>query len=345
MQNPLVIDIHCHAAGIGAGGSGCHVAPRLRNSWKFRFYLKAFNVTIAELERAGDQLVMQRLAEQLAAAQTVQRAVILALDGVVDRLGRLDMSRTELYIPNEFVAAACHVHPRFLFGASINPYRPDALERLDAVVADGAVLLKWLPSIQGINPADPCLRPIYRRLAELRLPLLSHTGEEESFTGADNTLADPERLRLPLEEGVTVIAAHCGSNGRNAGEHNFSRFLRLAASYPNLHADISALTQINRLGHLQKVLAHPELHERLHFGTDMPLPCTGLTSPWFQLGRLTFAEIRRLSKIRNPWDQSLQLQLALGLPEIVLSNTARLLRIDDCVGAKQGVSASPGFGL
>ena len=32
----------------------------------------------------------------------------------------------------------------------------------------GAVLLKWLPSIQGFDPADPALTPFYRRLAELR---------------------------------------------------------------------------------------------------------------------------------------------------------------------------------
>jgi predicted TIM-barrel fold metal-dependent hydrolase len=323
----MIIDIHCHLAGIGAGGSGCHVGAALRNSWKFRFYLKAFGVTLAELERSGDALIVERLATRLAAAQEVDRAVLLALDAVIDQSGAPDLDRSELCVPNDFVSAACRRHPHFLYGASVNPWRRDALERLDAVAADGAVLLKWLPSIQGIDPADPLLRPFYRRLTELRLPLLCHTGEEESFSRADNHLADPERLRLPLEEGVTVIAAHCASNGRNGGERNFPRFLRLAESYPNLHADISALTQINRLGHLQRVLERPELHGRLHFGTDMPLPCTGLTSAWFQLGRLPLREIRRLHGIDNPWDQSLQLQRALGLPASILANTAHLLRL------------------
>jgi hypothetical protein len=58
----------------------------------------------------------------------------------------------------------------------------------------------------------------------------------------------------------------------------------------------------------------------------MPLPRTGLTSPWFQFGRLPFATIRRLAALRNPWDQDLQLKLALGLPSRVLGNTHRLLR-------------------
>jgi hypothetical protein len=43
------------------------------------------------------------------------------------------------------------------------------------------------------------------------------------------------------------------------------------------------------------------------------------------LGRLPLATVRRLAALRNPWDQDLQLKLALGLPAKVLSNTSRLL--------------------
>lgn len=320
-----VIDIHCHAAGIGAGASGCRISPAMRRSWKFRYYLKAFGVTLEELEGEGDMLVLRRLSQQLAAAQCVDRAVVFALDGAMDSHGRLDPSRTELYIPDAFVEGACRQLSNLLFGASVNPMRRDALERLDRAAAGGAVLLKWLPSIQGIDPSHPSLIPFYRRLAQLNLPLLSHTGEEESFTRADNSLADPARLRLPLEQGVTVIAAHCASNGRNGGQRNFERFVALMRRFPNLHGDLSALTQINRLGHLRRLLRYEQFHDRLHYGTDMPLPRTGLTSPWFQLGRLPLATVRRLAALRNPWDQDLQLKLALGLPAKVLSNTSRLL--------------------
>ncbi|MEZ4601410.1 MAG: amidohydrolase family protein [Syntrophotaleaceae bacterium] len=321
-----VIDIHCHTAGIGAGNSGCRISAKMRGSWKFRYYLKAFGVTSNELENEGDMLVLRRMSQQLAESSSVHQAVVFALDGAVDSSGQFDENLTELYIPDTFVEQACRQYPNLLFGASVNPYRPDALDRLERAVARGAVLLKWLPSIQGIDPSDNSLTPFYRRLAELGLPLLSHTGEEESFTRADNTLADPEKLRLPLEQGVTVIAAHCASNGRNGVERNFDRFLALMKKFPNLHGDISALTQINRLGHLQRILRYEQYHDRLHYGTDMPLPRTGLTSPWFQLGRLPFGTIRRLAALRNPWDQDLQLKLALGLPVRVLGNTPRLLR-------------------
>ncbi|MCK7472260.1 MAG: hypothetical protein MZU95_17000 [Desulfomicrobium escambiense] len=64
-----------------------------------------------------------------------------------------------MYLPNEFVAGEVRRHPNLLFGASINPLRRDALRRLEQVADDGAVLLKWLPPIQHIDPADRRLVP------------------------------------------------------------------------------------------------------------------------------------------------------------------------------------------
>ena len=50
---PLMIDMHCHTAGIGRG-SDCFVSDALRNSWKFPLYLKAFGSSMKELEAEGD---------------------------------------------------------------------------------------------------------------------------------------------------------------------------------------------------------------------------------------------------------------------------------------------------
>lgn len=322
-----VIDIHCHTAGIGAGNSGCFISTAMQRSWKTRFYFKAFGVSEHELQAQGDCLVLQRLSERLQRSDHVQQAVVLALDGVMDSKGELDRDQTEIHIPNAFLAAQCRKHDNLLFGASVNPLRRDALEQLEQVAADGAVLLKWLPSIQGTDPADRRLIPFYQRLADLKLPLLAHTGKEESFTRADNRLSDPARLRLALEQGVTVIAAHCASNGKNDGEANLARLLPLFNEFSNLYTDISALTLANRLGHLQRVLRHTDLHNRLLYGSDMPLPATVLTSPWLQSLAIGLKEARRLAAIPNPWDRDVSLNLALGLPEQVLTRAASILRI------------------
>jgi hypothetical protein len=210
----LILDMHCHVAGIGAGGSGCFVSRKLRNNFRFNIYMKAFGVTLAEVEKQGDQLLVEHLAKGIEESKRVGAAIVLAMDGVVDANGRLDLSQTEFYIPNEFVAAETVKHPKLYFGASVNPHRPDALERLQWVRDNGALLVKWLPSIQFIDPADPALEPFYRKMVALNLPLLTHAGQERSFTHARDELADPVRLKLPLSLGVKVIVAHAAFGGR-----------------------------------------------------------------------------------------------------------------------------------
>lgn len=326
IHDKSVIDIHCHTAGIGAGGSGCFISPALRNSLRYRFFIRAFGVTQQELEQHGDRLVLERLSRCLAASRSVDQAVILAMDGIIDTDGGLDRERTELYIPNDFLVRELRHYPNLLYGASINPYRQDAVERLEQAATEGAVLLKWLPSIQHIDLADERLVPFYLKLKELDLPLLTHTGSEESFTWKRDELADPARLRLPLSLGVTVIAAHAASSGSTNGMPNFQRLLPLFQEFSNLYADISSLTQLNRLGHLPRLLRHRNLHGRLLYGTDMPLQETGLTSPWFHAYRLSLRSVLRIARLRNPWDRDVELKRALGMPDGILANASRLLR-------------------
>lgn len=93
------IDLHCHTAGIGAGGSGCYISDNLRHSYKLAFYLRSLGVTERELREHGDTLVLDRLSARLARSEHVGRAVVLALDGVVDEHGQLDLAHTEVYAP------------------------------------------------------------------------------------------------------------------------------------------------------------------------------------------------------------------------------------------------------
>jgi hypothetical protein len=310
-----IIDLHCHTAGIGAGGSGCFVSPALRRSWKFKLYLRSFGTSLAEIEARGDSVVGDRISEQVAASRYVDRAVILALDGAIGPDGELDRERSEFYVPNEFVAAEVAKHDNLLFGASINPYRPDAMKRLEWAKAHRAVLVKWLPSIQHIDPADPKLVPFYRKLVELNLPLLTHTGTEHSFTCAEDTYCDPARLELAAREGVTIIAAHAATTGRYDGERSFDRLSRLMRRYPNVYADVSSLTQLNKHSHLGQVLARPEFRGRLVYGTDYPLiAMRSLVSPWYYPVRLSWTQRKRISAITNPWDRDVALKHALGLP-------------------------------
>ena len=318
-----VIDMHCHIAGIGAGGSGCFVSPRLQNNWRFHIYLRSFGVTRKEVLEHGDALVADRISASLARSRYVSRAVLLALDGVVDANGNLDTNRTEVYVPNEFVADMAARHTNLLFGASVNPYRPDALQRLEWAKAHGAVLVKWLPPVMHIDPSDPRLVPFYRKLVELNLPLLSHTGKEASFSQADDSFSDPDMLRLPLSLGVTVIAAHEAAGGRYQGERSIDRLARMLPEYPNLYTDISALTQVNRTGYLKQGLMRPEFAGRLVYGTDFPLINTALVSPWYSL-HLSLAQKYAIARLPNPWDRDVTMKHDLGVPTETFARSAQM---------------------
>lgn len=325
LPRPPIIDLHVHTAGIGAGGSGCFISRELEQSWKFGIYLKAFGTTREELAAKGDALLVDRIAAQVAGSTNLTHAVVLAMDGAVNAAGELDRAGTEIHVPNEFVAREVARHTNLLFGASVNPYRKDALARLDWCATNGAVLVKWIPSIMHIDPADERLIPFYERLKSHQLPLLTHAGQERSFTHADDRLADPERLRLPLRLGVTVIAAHIASTGENGGERDTDRLARVMAEFPNLYSEISSLTQANKLGYLKEALTRPEFEGRLCYGSDFPLINTALVSPWLFGLNLTREQMTRLADVTNPWDRDVQLKQALGVPPEVFARTETLL--------------------
>jgi predicted TIM-barrel fold metal-dependent hydrolase len=210
-----------------------------------------------------------------------------------------------------------------LFGASVNPYRPDAIERLVWAKNHGAVLVKWIPPVMEINPDDPKLVPFYKKMVELNLPLLSHTGEEHSFSRAAENYGDPEKLRLPLSLGVTVVAAHIASSAKYGGERGPDRLARLMREYPNLLTDISALTQINKPGYLKEALTKPEFSGRLVYGTDFPLINTALVSPWYSF-HLSLRQKWEIWRTKNPWDKDVLMKHDLGLPTETFARPAKM---------------------
>lgn len=319
------LDLHVHAAGIGAGDSGCFLSEAMREGFRFDFYLRAFDVTLAELERDGDAVLLRKLSEKIARSQRVEKAVILALDGVVNAEGELDRERTQVYVPNDFLARELAAYDDLLFGASINPYRRDALARLDWVKDNGAVLIKWIPGIMDIDPADRNLIPFYERLRDLGMPLLTHAGQERSFGDSNDALGDPRRLELPLELGVTVIVAHLASTGIIDGQDNFDWLLPMFSKYGNLYADISALTQINRRGYLIRALELPEIGEHLVYGSDWPLQFFPLVSPWYQYPDVDLSEIKAIQSIANKWDRDVALKRAMGVSEDVFQRSSALI--------------------
>lgn len=304
-----LIDCHVHLAALPAGDNGCFISKRMLASPLFRFLLWKHDLPLARPQEANQKYV-EDLRKELQASQFVKQAVLLAMDGVYGSFGQLDQTHTEFLISNRYVLDIARQHPDlFLPGVSINPQRQDAVEEVHRCAGAGAVLVKVLPNAQQFDPANPRYRPFYRALAERRLPLLSHVGYEFSLIGKDQSVGDPARLRVPLDEGVTVIAAHACSYGLMLYEKFLPTFQELAAGYPNFYADISALTLPNRMKMLLHLRRHPELHDRLLFGTDYPLSVLHLAA-W---GRVGVGTLRRLFATKNRFDRQYLVCHELGL--------------------------------
>lgn len=266
------IDAHVHLVALPEGDNGCYVSPKMLRRYVCRFFLWKLGLNLDRPDQAN-AVYLHRLRSELARSAKVKQAVVLGMDGVYDDEGRLDLARTDFLISNRYVLQVVRSHPNVLLpGVSINPQRKDAVEELERCVEQGAVLVKVLPNAQCFDPANGRYISFYRALARLRIPLLSHVGFEFSLMGHDQTAGEPKRLRAALDEGVCVIAAHACSSGLMFPEPYFRDFQRLASHYPNFYADTSALTLPNRVRTLFLLRKHPELHERLIFGTDYPLP-------------------------------------------------------------------------
>jgi predicted TIM-barrel fold metal-dependent hydrolase len=308
-SSKTLIDCHVHLAALPEGGNGCFISAKMLRSPLFRFLLWKHKLAPDKPQQANQKYIDDLLIE-LRGSQHVQQAVLLGMDGVYDQHGRLDQARTDFLISNEYVLKISKAYPQeFLAGVSINPQRRDAVDEVHRMADAGALLVKVLPNAQQFNPADPEYKPFYRALAERKLPLLSHVGYEFSLIGKDQSLGDPDRLQLALEEGVTVIAAHACSYGLILYEKFLPTLMRLSKQYPLFYADISALTLLNRLAMLLKLRHYPEIHNRLLFGTDYPLPVLHLAA-W---GRVGLGSLRDMVGTKNRFDRQVMVCQGLGL--------------------------------
>ena len=115
---------------------------------------------------------------------------------------------------------------------------------------------------------------------------------------------------------------------------------------PKLYADISSLTQINKLGALREVLRRPEFRGRLVYGTDFPLINMPIVSPWFFPLDLSLRQRWQISRIKNPWDRDVALKQALGVPADVFTRAEKLLPYGTSKPTASASSlSSPGCGI
>lgn len=237
------IDGHVHVGLVGDEHPELgRMSEYFRSRLEYRVFLAYGRI---EPDRVCDRVLREATVEAVAASG-IDHAVCLALDPVYDDRGLRREDLSHMWVANEYVLGLQNdLGDKVLLGASVHPYDPDFEERVRKLVDRGAVLLKWLPSSQGIDLADERARRAMVALAHLGadsgpLPLLLHTGMEYAIPPCDPSLVsndflswsgwdkmrnalrfgkrwrrpDLEGVHLSLEtalsEGAVIIFAHCG---------------------------------------------------------------------------------------------------------------------------------------
>ena len=347
-----LVDTHAHLLGTGDAGSGCSIHPSMHQWWQPVAVLRRRAILDAACvppeAPSIDRAYVERLQSLAADFPAGARWWLFAFEQACDDAGQPRPDWTTFHVPDAYAARVAAAQPqRFDWVASVHPYRPDALARLEAALAAGAVAMKWLPSAMNIDPRDPRCRPFCERLARAGVPLIVHCGEEKAAPGAGrDELVNPLLVRHLMAHGAKVIVAHCASLGHAADTDRasapsvpaFDLFTRLMDEpewQGRLFADISAVFQRNRKPAVWRtVLQRQDWHHRLMHGSDHPLP--GLM-PLFSLSALQRAGVldeedtAGLTRIRehNPllFDFVLKRRLRLGsvrLPAALFEGRALL---------------------
>lgn len=354
----MIIDIHCHYARSAAPPVSAPrfsfehnespadsqapkptdydtcLSPRAldrRSTWLLRQYA-GWPEPGPVLDRALDDFFDRHLLY----TKLVDRCLLLAFDAYFRDDGTcapLPQDNREvgsdLYTSNSIVRALCREHPKqYLFGASIHPYRPNAIEALEEVFAAGASLLKLMPLHQNIDITDPRSEAFFLKCRELGLPLLLHYGpelalktEHQQYGQIATLLTLLNNLRR-VDAMPPVIVAHIASPALPTGPWRHYRLLvealRNEFRQAPLYADISAILSPGKVvAMLSRTAADVDLHHKLLFGTDFPVvPAL----PWL---RLWYGQQIDWSAA---WpDVSLEVCRSAGFSSVVFEQAAELL--------------------
>jgi uncharacterized protein len=318
---PRPIDMHVHVVGNGLRGSGCWLKVGLWHRPLAAFMLRHIGVGVSTASPEFDEAYALHLV-RLIRESSLGAAVILAQDEVYDSAGQ-KLNFGSFYVPNDYVLRLARTHPEFLPAVSIHPARGDAFDELERCLEGGSVMLKLLPNCHNVECNDMRYRRFWERMAEARLPLLAHTGGEHTVPVIRKDLADPRALRLPLECGVTVIAAHCATKSGLMDPDYFDAFCDMLGEYPNLYGDTSAFNVPIRGRHVPACLEEG-VGERLVHGSDFPVPVFGHWA-WAQrfVGWKAFREIEGIS---NVLEKDFQLKRAMGFSAKSFVRILSLLR-------------------
>ncbi len=266
--------------------------PTMSIMFKVGLYLSRLGLDV--INNAKD------IQKELKLSERVNKLVVLATSPVVTN-GKMDLTKTPLYISNRSVMDMAKANERIIPGISINPLADDAEKELESLAAEskslpngGKMVFKLFPSVcfyyaDGIDengkklPYRKKLLDFYDRLAALGITVIVHTGVEEVMKDADYQYfmdhgGDVAKLTPLISTGINVILAHSGYDPSYQKAHKdkpnqFAEVKEAIEKYPNVYTDISGAysAKYNFVGTIAELLEDDTYRKKMIHGSDFPV--------------------------------------------------------------------------
>jgi len=318
----MKIDMHVHLVGNGSSGSGCWLRPRGIHTYLYQYMLSQLGLPEGSLTGNLDELYLEKLLKDLQES-SIDAAVILAMDNIYDEQGKIMEGQGVFYVPNDHILKLAKQYPQLIPAVSIHPYRPDAMDELEKCLEGGAAMMKLLPNVSGVNCSDPRLEKFWKRMAEAKLPFLPHTGSEHTLPVLDKAWEDPRTLELPLQCGVTVVAAHSAAKNAPWDPDGLQTLFKMMEKFPNLYGDTSAFNLPWRCRAYREILKS-DFRDRFIHGSDYPVPVQAF---WPKMwGLITSEDRKAISKNPNSLERDYLVKKAMGFEEGHFTRIKKLLR-------------------
>lgn len=283
------------------------------------FFAAKQGMPARELLRDPYENYKKALITSIRTSRYVTKVCLYPVDGRFDEQGEAVHRDPTVCSSTEDVLALYHAHPDlFIPFMSVNPRRKNALDLIDEYVRRGCRGAKFLQNYWGVDLNDPGLIPYYEKLREHGIPMVVHTGPEYTIDSY-REYESVRMIELPLKTGVTVVAAHMGAGRpfhrlffwRNflrdpvTFDREYFTLLELLEKHKNLYADLSSMLMPFKARMLPHLAKQTQIHGRLLFGSDYPVPFATL----FNLYGLSWRERRRIARIDNPFDRYIEVLL------------------------------------
>jgi uncharacterized protein len=288
LERIVAIDVHTHAEVGRSGEDGLKPEWRAAASDYFRG---------ADLPTAEDVAVYYRERNMAAVVFTVDAETVTGRAAV----------------PNEEIAEVARANADVLIAfGSVDPHRPDAVERAERLIRDHGVRgFKFHPNIQAFFPSDRAFYPLYEVIQAAGLPALFHTGH----SGIGSGLPGGGGIRLKYSNPMYVddVAADFPELPIVLAHPSFpwqDEAISVALHKQQVYIDLSGWSPKYFPEQLVRY-ANTLLRDRVLFGSDYPM-----ITPDRWLADFEQADFK--DEVR---------------PLILKHNAARLLRLEGPVGA------------